>query len=210
MKSGRSCLLLALLTGILIISAGCMAVDPPASTQNKDLAGTPLLTPEMALVMNQMQDSQNKGANWVFSYIISGDSGDKTRFYESRGCVEILDGRMRTLIDASKEPRREYLLGEYEKVDEKQRAMIRSAELVLEEYDDNAVVSETTLRRFNEELSLMKSAFDEFFQATSDKVLKQPESHTKEFVIVSLMTRQEEMIGSFGDAPDFIPPDYSQ
>lgn len=206
MVHGKSCLILALFALIMIFSAGCMSADLPANAQTTARTEALASIPETAELLSQMDELFIEGTNGVLVYIISGDTVEKLTFLQSMDQMEILDAEMRAVIDTRPEPVRQHLLDEYGMLDEARRNMADSAIPVIEEYEARGSVSESTLGRFSDDAIRLASAFETLSSPASVPGQRGTNTYTREYTIVSLMTMQEEMMGSIGESPGYIPP----
>lgn len=191
---------------MIIASAGCVGGESPATAQATARAESLASIPETAELLGQMDELFIEGTNGVLSYIVSGDTVELLKFSRSMDQMEILDAEMRAGIDTRPEPVRQHLLDEYGLIDEARRNMAASAILVIEEYEARGSVSESTLGRFSDDAIRMASVFESLSSPASVPGQRGTNTYTREYTIVSLMTMQEEMMGSIGESPGYIPP----
>lgn len=184
MKRLESGVLFALLAIVLIGSSGCTA---PAATTD---------TPEIVMAFSRMQVYLLEGTDEVSAYILSGDPGAKMEFYRRMLDADTLDKRVLLIIDTYEEPGRQNIRNAYGRVEESRTRMIASAIQIFNEYETTGLVSSSTLQTFEDDVNLMKSAFDQFDEILDDVLPKDGNGYSREFIVaVSLLKMQEDRMG---------------
>lgn len=184
---------LAFLLAVLIAVAGCTSADSSATGTAGNSEGLLNATASDAVVFGQMHVKMLEGTNEVFEYILSGESDDKTEFLFSMVEAGVLNDEIRAVSD------HHLLKEEYDAVDSSRTALIVSALAVIEEYETNGNVSASGLQAFEDDVDLMKSAFDEYADASYATLPGGGNDPA-----VSLLKMQEELLETVGESLEYV------